>query len=544
MGRILALLLVAFVFTSTALSVTPAQAAYSKATSHGKTFCPKGAFYDPRKGGQCWSCPSGTHRTIFPVTAKNACEKRASVGATKATYRGKRKNSKPKGAFYDRRKGGEYWSCPKGYPRRTAYKVTDRRACATKRIIGEKLTRAKFRGKVIRGKPKGAFFDPRKGGEYWSCPAGYKRGVTAVTAKNACLRVNKAVRMKAKYVKGFGCKRGQFFDPRKGGECWSCPAKTFRTTRAVTSPQACTTSLTDIVVDGTAMCRSFISTMAKGSKAMNDAQKLVKKITAPLMAPANKAMNSITRNIKSPSGMDGVANKIGKAMAPFQKHVDWMAAMSADIRRNKTRVRNVLLNPSVMCSGNGREIVSALRKAGVNPRRRADLFDGMLIKSAHAANSGTFYVFSIANEGRTAAHLIGVTVGFSLVTDFKANTRLYFSIGPYTSTRPGFSASLDFMVFPKAEIDGFHGIQNLGLEWSLSPGETVEKFVKKWPKKLQKVIGALPGGFAISHSPLFNEVPGFGTTIYSGSDQVGKGKLGLIDITGSADLTVQLVKFR
>ncbi|MFT5485133.1 MAG: hypothetical protein ACI9JL_001534 [Paracoccaceae bacterium] len=545
MGRILALLLVAFVFTSTALSVTPAQAAYSKATSHGKTFCPKGAFYDPRGGGQCWSCPTGTHRTIFPVTAKNACEKRASVGATKATYRGKRKNGKPKGAFHDPRKGGEYWSCPSSHPRRTAYKVTDRRACATKRIVGEKLTKAKFRGKVVRGKPKGAFFDPRKGGEYWSCPTGYRRGVTAVIAKNACLRVTKAVPAKAKFVKGFGCKRGQFFDPRKGGECWSCPAKTFRTTRAVTSTQACTTDFGNILVDGTAVCRSFISTMAKGSKAMNDAQKLVKTVTDPLMAPVDKAMNTITRNIKSPSGMDGIADKIGKAIAPFQKQIDWMASMSADIRRNKTRVRKVLLNPSVMCSGNGRQIVSALRKAGVNPGQRADLFDGMFIKSAHAATGGgTYYVFSIANEGRTAANVMGITVGFSLVTDFKANTRLYFSIGPYTSTRPGFSASLDFMVFPKVEIEGFHGLQNLGLEWGFSPGAAVEKFVKKWPPKIQKVIGALPGGFAISHSPLFNEVPGFGTTIISGSDETGKGKFGLIDITGSADLTVLLVKFK
>ena len=68
--------------------------------------------------------------------------------------------------------------------------------------------------------------------------------------------------------------------------------------------------------------------------------------------------------------------------------------------------------------------------------------------------------------------------------------------------------------------------------------------MKKWPATLRKVVGFLPGGLAISHSPLFNEVPGFGTTIISGSDDVGKGKLGLIDITGSADLTVQLVKFR
>lgn len=545
MIRTLAFLVAVILGVSVSLSVTPAEASYSKAKYHGKTFCPKGAFFDPRKGGQCWSCPAGTHRTLFPVTGKAACEKRASLSATKATFRGKRKNSKPKGSFYDPRKGGEYWSCPRGYPRRTAYKVTDRRACATKRIIGEKLTRAKFRAKVIRSKPKGAFFDPRKGGEYWSCPRGYKRGPTAVTAKNACIRANKASRMKATFVKGFGCPRGQFFDPRKGGQCWSCPTKTFRTTRAVTSAQACTTNFGNIIADGTAICRSFISTMAKGAKGMNDAQNLIKKITGPLMAPVKKVMSTITKNIKAPSGMDKMANQIGRALAPYQRQMEAMSAMSAQIRRNKTRVRNVLLNSNIMCSGNGGQIISALKKAGANPRRRADLFDGLFVKSAHASTRfGTFYAFSLTNEGRLATDAIGLTIGFTLVTDFKANTRLYFSYGPYTSTRPGISGSLDFMVFPKAKIDGFHGIQNLGIEWGFAPGETIENFVAKWPAKLRKVMRILPGGLAISHSPLFNQVPGIGTTIFSGSDEVGTGKFGLIDITGSADVTVQLVKFR
>ena len=41
-------------------------------------------------------------------------------------------------------------------------------------------------GKVKKKKPKGAFFDPRKGGEYWSCPAGYIRNLNPVTHRAAC----------------------------------------------------------------------------------------------------------------------------------------------------------------------------------------------------------------------------------------------------------------------------------------------------------------------------------------------------------------------
>ncbi|MGA0395078.1 MAG: RICIN domain-containing protein, partial [Rhodospirillales bacterium] len=45
---------------------------------------------------------------------------------------------------------------------------------------------------------------------------------------------------KAKYHKQLGCKSGQFHDPRKGGECWSCPkSHPYRSTKAVTSGGAC-----------------------------------------------------------------------------------------------------------------------------------------------------------------------------------------------------------------------------------------------------------------------------------------------------------------
>ena len=47
---------------------------------------------------------------------------------SKATYKGKVKTPKPKGAFFDPRKGGEWWKCPSNRPRRTAYAVTDKRA--------------------------------------------------------------------------------------------------------------------------------------------------------------------------------------------------------------------------------------------------------------------------------------------------------------------------------------------------------------------------------------------------------------------------------
>ena len=52
-----------------------------------------GSFFDPRKGGECWTCPDGYGRVAFPpnaVTASNACEKGGPFGDHKrAKFRGR-----------------------------------------------------------------------------------------------------------------------------------------------------------------------------------------------------------------------------------------------------------------------------------------------------------------------------------------------------------------------------------------------------------------------------------------------------------------------
>ena len=52
-----------------------------------------------------------------------------------AWYLSKVKRGKPTSrSFFDPRKGGEWWECPSNRPRRTLYAVTDSRACATKSL--------------------------------------------------------------------------------------------------------------------------------------------------------------------------------------------------------------------------------------------------------------------------------------------------------------------------------------------------------------------------------------------------------------------------
>lgn len=91
------------------------------------------------------------------------------------------------------------------------------------------------------GCPSGSFFDPRMGGECWTCPRGFHRTLAPVTAANACATGLFGKTIAATFKQSvWGCGGGQFFDPIDGGSCWSCPQYFNRSVHHVKSAQACT----------------------------------------------------------------------------------------------------------------------------------------------------------------------------------------------------------------------------------------------------------------------------------------------------------------
>jgi len=105
---------------------------YSKASQVGKSGCSNkypGSFHDPRNGGECWSCPRGYKRTLEAVTSSKACAKDLIFGPfSKATYHGSSNCDK---GFYDPIRGGTCWTCPSGYER-SIHAVTSEKACQKK----------------------------------------------------------------------------------------------------------------------------------------------------------------------------------------------------------------------------------------------------------------------------------------------------------------------------------------------------------------------------------------------------------------------------
>lgn len=132
------------------------------------------------------------------------------------------------------------WRCPRGYVAANSNPYSGASGSLCKKVL---QTRANYHRKAERFCPRGTFKDPRNGGECWSCPRGYKRTIFAVYSASACekptgfLRVH---RTRAKFHKRLRlCPHGAFYDPRKGGECWSCPHSYKRTVFAVYSTKAC-----------------------------------------------------------------------------------------------------------------------------------------------------------------------------------------------------------------------------------------------------------------------------------------------------------------
>jgi hypothetical protein len=157
---------------------------FKAATFVGRGGCTDGGFFDPRSGGECWKCPEGTNRTVFPVTANNACQRPAKVErlavSSKRQATGLLKTDCPKGYFLHQLSGWCY-ACPSGHAR-TVFAIDGNQACErTIPTSWHAATRQKSFGCQAP-----AFLDPRNGGECWRCPAAWNRSIFPVNGDKAC----------------------------------------------------------------------------------------------------------------------------------------------------------------------------------------------------------------------------------------------------------------------------------------------------------------------------------------------------------------------
>lgn len=202
--------------------------------------CSAGSFFDVGTWS-CYSCPPGFKRSLTAVTGERACQKQDSSVQGKLTNATLRGTVCPKGSFFDPTRGGECWSCPEGY-NRSAAPVEWKDACV--RPAAEKFAPTTKKGSatgLLKANCPGGQF--AKAGSCYACPAGYNRTLNAMESDKACSQLVKLEKSKATLIKQALCEPGEIRDklrdPKHGGECWTCPTAATRTVYPINGRQAC-----------------------------------------------------------------------------------------------------------------------------------------------------------------------------------------------------------------------------------------------------------------------------------------------------------------
>ena len=229
--------------------------------------CPAGSFFDPIRGGECWSCPAGYRRSAAHIEAGNACFIPAAEEFKRPTrmFNTLWPHDCKTGMFHDAWDGGACWQCPAGFAR-TAYAVSDTRACS--RVVGERQARATVvtrgecqPGEILDAKIQGAQ-NVDTGGGCWKCPQAWDRTVFPVDGNQACEKGGGFVFRRAEKKAALTCQAGQHFDfigvsdadlrslqsrklaaqgakATQSGTCWSCPHGFKRSAYDVRTNAAC-----------------------------------------------------------------------------------------------------------------------------------------------------------------------------------------------------------------------------------------------------------------------------------------------------------------
>jgi hypothetical protein len=506
-------------FLMSLLFAAPVLANFSAATFQGKSSgCGSGAFLDLRNGGECWACPTGYDRTVgYAVDTNQACVDRPTF---KAAF--ERKHGCQGGTFFDPRNGGECWECPDSFPRRTAYAVTDDKACATKNVIGEKLRSATYKYKS--GCTGSAFFDPRNGGECWACPSGFNRTATAVTDDKACAKSTE-VFASASFKSKFSCPSGAFFDPRNGGECWSCPSGQYRSINPVTSNKACTNKPLEIfAADGQAICKQVIDGIKEGKQGAEKLSKSFEALIVPVKKPLDDAMAKLSGQMKTPAELDKLYGNLSKHLS--SELTSELIRIQRNLKNAAGKLDQVLLDSNLMCGGNFAEIDRRLIALDLNPKlgpSKSSAWDDFFIKSARAySGQGVYSTYAIAVAIPDSSGF-AYNVGFTLVTNFNGAGGIYFGIGPQVSTSTGLSANVGAMVYPVASLSTFDSSPVPGAQISFGAGDKVKDFFKK----AGRAAALIPDSIDIAFDPTFQSVPGFGV-----SKGIGGEGNPFLDLTG------------
>ena len=398
--------------------------------------------------------------------------------------------------------------------------------------------------------PSGQFFDPIDNGSCWSCPSGYNRTAYSVKDDKACSKAvpatySTARKVKASKAAALGCGpygNKSFFDLTDLGTCWTCPSSNpVRTLYAVTDDKACASNIcgkengrpcyvweripscdgglmedpfkNECVRPKNLACAATIGVVAAFKRMTDDAKRAKKAVEDAALdaAPGVRAVLRFVQNqgeqlkeeqnkLMRKIDLSKVTNQFETLVAEHAEDLTRMADVAKSMANKKNKVMAVLLNPDVICSGNGKTIADALKKAGLE-----SMFAGLEpslwrqfnpIATAHAAQATNRMGVQIDIIPPFPEPYNGISVGVKFSTDFKNNHALSIPLG-YSKSWPAPPSGGDDMMAIVKDL----GAVNLSLSWDFDDNVTDwgRNDVFSWGVALQLAdalsVGIGAGGF-------------------------------------------------
>jgi len=453
-----------------ACSVSNAQLAGRKPSG-----CPGGSFFDPIDGGTCWSCPAEFKRHVTHVKSADACIRLPKMAHAKATRHGRGggllKTDCAKGQFWD--PNGYCFSCPEGYTR-TASPVTAGDACA--RLGGAATARATFKKSLACA--RGSFFDLVDGGTCWRCPSGYVRTLAHVKAPNAC-----AVNLVAGVHQILGHCAGGLVNV--GGVCarkGECGAKGQRPCLLTERVPSCNKGLAEDFIQhrcvedqlAQAACTVLVDAIWTGKEIIGLMNQIpgLHDLNEVLHKELGLDVEGKLDELKQKATRE-VTRPLEQRYPELKRIADWMNRPA-----NLDKLQQIF-SPQAVCSNTPARLDESLKRLGlvpsefIQPKKPGVSWLGIPEAQAHwlgseDPNHRHFYMgYAVALQG---AKWGGAVVGLTGVTDFRGNGGMYVFTGPQAVTSIGGGLDVRVVFFTSANMGTFEGF-----DWSVGGNVDVKK---------------------------------------------------------------------
>ena len=315
-------------------------------------------------------------------------------------------------------------------------------------------SKAKKHGKVRKSKPSGAFFDPRKGGEYWSCPSRYIRNLNPVTHRAACT-----------VSPVYACDSGNIGSRGKCYKKGSCGKRNGRPCMIVERFPSCNKGLAEDFIDNkcipakVAACLTLTRTIKIASSVGKAFDTMIKQMPGikSNKDQAKSKQKSKAAKYKSTSQKKGLLKLASNAMKPYGKISAGLDPIGKLIAKGPKQITSFFKHPSY-CTMAGSDREKRIAGFGLKPRvgfKKASLLDDLFIRSAHAASGRHFFMsYDLSISGGVG---IGGSFGISFVTDYRGSNSGYISVGPGIVTNATIGGAFAIGFYPKVLADSFAG---------------------------------------------------------------------------------------